>query len=106
LIRNKWKWTIEKLITKPMGSPLENTLIQNSINAENFGFKFKELKTVRDKLTHGRTSSIDDEKLKLYTYAMAKISISLILSKLGFKEELQTSRYICWYKYKLKQIKY
>jgi hypothetical protein len=45
---------------------------------------------VRDKLTHGSIASINDEKLKEYIYAVSKISTSLILSQLGFKEDLVT----------------
>lgn len=89
VVKNNWQRTINNLTTKPMGSPLENTLIQNGIHSENYGFKFNELKNVRNKLTHGSVSSIDDEKLKEYIYAMSKISISLILSKLGFKDDLE-----------------
>lgn len=91
VVENNWQRTINNLTTKPMGSPLENTLIQNGIYAENYGFKFNELKNVRNKLTHGSVSSIDDEKLKEYIYAMSKISISLILSKLGLKDDLKTN---------------
>ncbi len=89
IVESNWQRTINNLITKPMGSPLENILIQNGIQTENYGFKFNELKNVRNKLTHGSLSSIDDEKLKEYIYAMSKISISLILSKLGFKDDLK-----------------
>lgn len=87
LLRDKWKWSINKLILKPMKSPLEETLRQNGIEAEKFGFNFDSLKKVRDKLTHGSVSSIKEEKLKEYIYAMGKISISLILAQLGFMED-------------------
>lgn len=89
LLRDKWKWSTNKLILKPMKSPLEETLKQNGIKVERFGFSFKSLKDVRDKLTHGSVSSIKEEKLKEYTYAIGKISISLILSQLGFKNDLR-----------------
>lgn len=89
LLRDKWKWSINKLVLKPMKSPLEETLKYNGIDAEKFGFSFDSLKKVRDKLTHGSVSSIKEEKLKEYTYAIGKISISLILSQLGFKDDLK-----------------
>lgn len=89
LLRDKWKWSANKLIQKPIKSPLEETLKTNCINTEEFGFSFKTLKEVRDKLTHGSVSSIKEERLKEYTYAMAKISISLILAQLGFKEDMR-----------------
>lgn len=91
LLKDKWQGTINKLSIKPMKSPLEETLRQNGIIAENYGISFSSLKKVRDKLTHGSIASINDEKLKEYTYAVSKISTSLILSKLGFKDDLNTN---------------
>ncbi|UOU96989.1 hypothetical protein MUU74_10835 [Chryseobacterium daecheongense] len=87
LLRDKWKWSINKLVLKPIKSPLEETLKHNGIEAEKFGFSFKSLKDIRDKLTHGSVGSIKEQKLKDCTDAMGKISISLILAQLGFMED-------------------
>jgi hypothetical protein len=92
LFRDKWKGLINKVYTKPMKSPLEETLKLNRINSEDFGFQFKDLKTARDKITHGSVNSIKDEKLKKYTYAIQKICICLILSQLGFTDEIKNDR--------------
>ena len=89
LFKTKWESLSNKIYTKPLKSPLEETLKLNSINAENYGFSFSELKKIRDKLTHGSVNSISEEKLEMYTFAIRKICISLILSKLGFANEIK-----------------
>ncbi|MFY8096175.1 MAG: hypothetical protein ACOVMH_00005, partial [Flavobacterium sp.] len=89
LFRNKWEGLINKIYTKPLKSPLEETLKSNGIFAENFGFSFSDLKKIRDKITHGSVNSIKEEKLKEYTYAIRKICVSLILSQLGFGDEIK-----------------
>jgi len=88
LFRKKWDGIINKIFIKPLVSPLEETLKLNNINPEEFGLSFKELKSVRDKLTHGSTNSLNEEKLKDYIIAMRKICICLILSQLGFGNEI------------------
>lgn len=89
LFRDKWEGLINKIYTKPLKSPLEETLKSNGIFTENYGFSFSELKKVRDKITHGSVNSIKEEKLNEYTYAIRKICVSLILSQLGFGDEIK-----------------
>lgn len=92
LFRDKWEGLINKIYTKPLKSPLEETLKSNGICSENFGFSFSELKKVRDKITHGSVNSIRDEKLQEYIYAIRNICVSLILSQLGFRDEIKINR--------------
>lgn len=89
LFRKKWEGIINKVYIKPLKSPLEETLKSNNINTEDFGYTFNELKSVRDKLTHGSTNSINEEKLKNYITVMRKICICLILFQLGFGDEIK-----------------
>ena len=89
LFSEKWNGLINKVFIKPLKSPLEETLKSNNIFVEEFGFSFKELKTVRDKLTHGSTNSINEENLKSYISALRKICICLLLSQLGFEDEIK-----------------
>jgi len=89
--KNKWDGLINKFSIKPLKSPLEETLKYNNIKAEDFGYTFNELKSLRDKLTHGSVNSIKEEDLKSSIYSLRKIAICLILSQLGFKENLKTS---------------
>ena len=78
-----------KIEFKPFTSPLEETLILNNINPNSFGHKFSKLKKTRDKITHGSLSSISDDILQSQLFSLRKIAISLILSNLGFKNDLK-----------------
>ena len=84
----KWKGILNKLEFKPFSSPLEETLTTNGINSSTFGFEFKKLKETRDKITHGSINSIKEESLKSQIYCLRKISIFLILAKLGLNDEV------------------
>lgn len=88
IFKNKWEGIKNKLDLKPMKSPLENTLLENNINPENYGFSFNKLKNTRDKITHGSVNTIDEEVLKQQIYCLRKITGSLILANLGFKDDL------------------
>lgn len=88
-LKDKWDGIMNKIELKPMKSPLENGLLINNINAQDFGYSFSRLKKTRDKLTHGSINSIKEEDLKLQMFSLHKISLSLILANLGFKDELK-----------------
>lgn len=92
LFKKKWDGIINKIFIKPLEGNLENILISNNIKSQEFGFSFNELKKIRDKLTHGSVNSIKEEKLKEYIFAIRKICICLILSQLGFGDELQIDK--------------
>lgn len=80
---------INKLEYKPFKSPLEETLESNNIDCSKFGFTLNQLKVTRDNITHGSIKKIKEEDLKLQTYSLRKIALSLILSKLGLKDDLK-----------------
>lgn len=89
MLKNKWIGIANKLELKPMKSPLENTLTINNINPLDYGYSFSKLKNTRDKLTHGSLNSIKENNLKLQNYCLRKITLSLILANLGFKDYLK-----------------
>lgn len=89
LFKDKWDGLINKISIKPLKSPLEQTLRENNITPESFGYSFNKLKKTRDKLTHGSTNSIKLEDLKSQIICLRKISICLILSNLGLKKDLK-----------------
>lgn len=80
---------IDKLEFKPFTSPLEDVLRSNNINAEDFGFTFKDLKKTRDSITHGSLNSINEEILQSQVYSLWKITTYLILSNLGLKDDFR-----------------
>ena len=84
----KLESVFNKIEYKPFKSPLEETLKTNNIDPTKFGFTLNKLKKTRDSITHGSVSSIKEEELKLQVYCVRKIAICLILSKLGFKDDL------------------
>ena len=88
LLKDKWNGLVSKLEFKPMKSPLEETLNTNNIIPTNLGYSFKQLKRTRDKLTHGSVNTIDEKDLKSQISCLRKITMLLLLSNLGFKEEL------------------
>ncbi|KIC61333.1 HEPN domain-containing protein [Chryseobacterium taiwanense] len=87
----KLKGTVDKLEFKPFKSPLEETLKLNNIDPSTFGFKFGTLKKTRDSITHGSLNSIKEEDLQSQVYCLRKIAICLVLSNLGFKDDLNTN---------------
>jgi hypothetical protein len=78
----------DKLEFKPFKSPLDETLRINNIDPEIFGYVFGKLKKTRDSITHGSLRSIKPDELQLQVYCMRKIAICLVLSQLGFKNDL------------------
>jgi hypothetical protein len=87
--RDKCEGIIGRVFIKPLKSPLEETLKNNNINCEDFGFKFTQLKKMRDKIAHGSVNSIKDDTLKKYIYVIQRICTRLILSQLGLKKDLR-----------------
>jgi hypothetical protein len=88
--KSKWNGLINKISIKPLKSSFEETLKANKIDSDFFGYSFTKLKNTRDKLTHGSVKSITEEEIKSQIYCLRKISLCLILSNLGFKEDLKT----------------
>lgn len=86
LISNGWMNRFNKMIRKPMKSPLEDFLKSKKINLEEFPFPFKKIKKVRDDLTHGSISSIKDHELQRANAVLYRISIGLILSEFQIPE--------------------
>lgn len=91
LLKDKWNGLINKIEIKPLKSPLEETLSLNNINSIDFGFSFSKLKKTRDKLTHGSVNSIKEKELKSQISCLRKITIQLMLSNLGFKNDLKNT---------------
>lgn|GEM_PF-1749741 len=89
-LKSKWNGLINKISIKPLKSSFEETLKANKIDSDFFGYSFTKLKKTRDKLTHGSVKSITEEEIKSQIYCLRKISLCLILSNLGFKEDLKT----------------
>lgn len=86
---SKLESVINKLEFKPLKSPLDETLKSNNIDSTMFGYTLNKLKKTRDSITHGSINSIKEEELKLQVYCLRKIAVCLILSKLGFKDDLK-----------------
>lgn len=86
----KWNGLINKISIKPLKSSFTETLKANKIDSNFFGYSFTDLKKTRDKLTHGSVKSIKEEVIKNQIYCLRKISLCLILSNLGFKDDLKT----------------
>lgn len=84
----KVKGVIDKLEFKPFKSPLEETLKLNNIDPQIFGFSFSILKKTRDSITHGRLNSIKEDDLQSQVYCLRKTAICLVLSNLGFTNDL------------------
>lgn len=80
--------TVDKLEFKPFKSPLEETLKINNIDPTTFGFTFTKLKKTRDSITHGSLNSIKEDGLQSQVYCLRKIAICLVLSNLGFTNDL------------------
>ncbi|RXM52983.1 MULTISPECIES: HEPN domain-containing protein [unclassified Chryseobacterium] len=84
----KIRGTIDKLEFKPFKSPLEETLRLNNVDPTIFGYTFAKLKKTRDSITHGSLNSIKPDQLQLQVYCLRKIAICIVLSQLGFKNDL------------------
>lgn len=85
----KVRGAIDKLEFKPFKSPLEETLRINNVDPQIFGYSFSRLKKTRDSITHGSLKSIKEEDLQLQVYCLQKIARCLVLSQLGFKNDLK-----------------
>lgn len=88
LLEDKWVGLINKIEIKPLKSPLEETLIRNNINSNDFGYDFATLKSTRDKLTHGSVNTISENELRKQINCIRIIASRLILANLGFRDDL------------------
>lgn len=83
---NKWNYLRGKLLFKPMKSPLSEFLEGQGLNPAVFPISLDDLKSIRDKITHGSVNKIKDKQLEDANILLYRISGILILNLLGLKD--------------------
>jgi hypothetical protein len=82
----RWNNVQELLQNKPMVNQLVTFLKSQNLNPDEFPIKVKELKELRDQITHGSVSNIDIELLRKANILLYRISGILILNLMGIKD--------------------
>lgn len=86
LFKKKWSVASQKLKDKPMGSTIEDFLRKQNLPVERFPITVKEMKEIRDNLTHGSIDNVNEEKLRQANVLLYRITGILILNLLGITE--------------------
>ncbi len=84
--KNKWTSFSGKLVYKPMTSPLVKFLESQNLNISEFPISVRELKELRDNITHGSIEKIDREQLRKANQFLYRINGILIFNLIGIKE--------------------
>ncbi|MNS30500.1 hypothetical protein D3C72_625340 [compost metagenome] len=82
----KWDTVKQKLVHKPMKSPLIQFLEANRININNMETSINEMKKLRDSIFHGSVDPATTEQIKKSNQQLYSITSILILNLLGVKQ--------------------
>lgn len=85
IFREKWTSIQGKMKYRPMKSPLVAFLEKVGFDIEDFPISVNELKVLRDKITHGSISNINEEQLRKANIQLYRINGILILNLMGIK---------------------
>ena len=86
LFKNRWENIQILLQNKPMKNQLVSFLESQNINPQTFPIKIKDLKELRDNITHGSIDKVNMEELRKANILLYRISGILILNLMGIKE--------------------
>lgn len=82
---NRWQNVQALLQNKPMKNQLVSFLESQDIDPKNFPLTIKELKELRDNITHGSIDKVNVEQLRKANILLYRISGILILNLMGIK---------------------
>lgn len=83
--KKRWQNVQTLLQNKPMKSQLVSFLENQNLDPNTFPVNIKELKKLRDNITHGSIDKIDPEQLRKANILLYRISGILILNLMGIK---------------------
>ena len=84
--KKRWQNIQTLLQNKPMKNQLVLFLESQNLDTKSFPIKIKDLKELRDSITHGSIDKIDNELLRKANILLYRISGILILNLIGIKE--------------------
>lgn len=84
--KKKWTTVKEKLLYKPMKSPLKSFLESQKIPTDELPISVNKLKKIRDDLTHGSIDRVNPKELQRANSLLRYITGLLILNMLGVSE--------------------
>jgi hypothetical protein len=84
--KKRWQNAQTVLQNKPMKSQLVSFLENQNLNPQTFPVSIKDLKALRDNITHGSIDKVDTEQLRKANILLYRISGILILNLMGIKE--------------------
>lgn len=97
LFKTKWKNSINRIIEKPSFEPLKDKFLNyfEKIGLETSGLEmeFKEIKKIRDSITHGSVGKYSKEELQVCNIDLYKLSLGLILEQLKVKNWQKDLKY-------------
>lgn len=82
----RWKDLKKLIVFKPMKSEMEKFLLNKGFPLEDFPIEFSKITEIRNKLVHGSKNSYSDKYLEKINYLMYRLSGTLILDLIGFKD--------------------
>jgi hypothetical protein len=82
---NRWQNVQALLQNKPMKNQLVSFLESQDLDPKNFPLSIKELKELRDNITHGSIDKVNAEELRKANILLYRISGILILNLMGIK---------------------
>lgn len=84
--KKRWQDVQANLQNKPMKNQLVSFLESQNLDIETFPIKIKDLKELRNKITHGSINEVDTEQLRQVNILLYRISGILILNLMGIKD--------------------
>ncbi|KOY86858.1 hypothetical protein AD998_12540 [bacterium 336/3] len=84
--RKRWQDVQANLQNKPMKNQLISFLESQNLDINSFPIKIKDLKDLRNNITHGSISKVDVEQLRKANILLYRISGILILNLMGIKD--------------------
>lgn len=84
--KKRWQDVQSKLQNKPMKNQLVSFLESQNLNPNTFPLTIKELKALRDNITHGSIDKVNAEKLRQANILLYRISGILILNLMDIKD--------------------
>lgn len=85
LFETKWKSVKDKLEFKPMISPLDTFFKSKNLKIDEFPISTKNLKQLRDNITHGSIDKVDEDDLSKANVLLYRINCFIILDLIGIK---------------------
>lgn len=83
--KKRWESVQSRLQEKPMANQLALFLESQDLDPKTFPLKFKDLKNLRNEITHGSAKSVQSEELRKANILLYRICGILILNLMGIK---------------------